>query len=265
MLEPWARRHKGWKKMLAWAGYQRRDLQSAQLLHATTEAEALNLRGMRLGPVEVIPNGVDPPAWSFRRRDADDRPRTALFLGRLYPVKGLPMLIEAWSRVRPKDWRLEIAGPDEAGHRAELEALVQKTGLAEVVAFRGPLAGRDKGEALASADLFVLPSHSESFGIVVAEALAHGAPVLTTTAVPWEQLERQACGWRVAPSVSALAEGLSTATGLSRGRLREMGQRGRVLVLAEYGWERVAQAFVGAYEGLARGARQNHKTLIQAA
>lgn len=259
MLEPWARRHKRWKKMVAWAAYQRRDLRCAQLLHATSDEEGDNLRALGLQPVAVIPNGVEVPNSLPPHRALADDARTALFLGRIYPVKGLPMLVEAWSQVRPHGWRLEIAGPDEAGHQGEVEALVARAGLGNVVSFRGPLSGAAKSEALANADLFVLPSHSESFGMVVAEALGHGTPVLTTTAVPWPRLQEIGGGWRVAPTAAGLADGLRSAVTTPLEHLWDMGRRGRALVLGEYGWDGVAQAFAGQYERLL-GGRDQRKT-----
>jgi glycosyltransferase involved in cell wall biosynthesis len=265
MLEPWARRHKVWKKRIAWASYQRRDLRSAHLLHATSEPEAQNLRALDLGPVEIIPNGVELPVSLPPRTASADGLRTALFLGRIYPVKGLPMLVEAWSQVRPRGWRLEIAGPDEGGHQAEVASLVRRAGLEEVIRFRGPLSGSAKRETLATADLFVLPSHSESFGIVVAEALGHATAVLTTTAAPWPQIEAHNAGWRVTPTVSGLAAGLQLATSTRREGLWEMGHRGRELVLAEYGWDRIAARFIRCYEQLGADPSEGHQWPTRAA
>lgn len=258
MLEPWAVRHKRWKKSAAWRLYQRRDLERADALHATAEAEAASLATMRLGPpVHTIGNGVDLPELTPAGPPRDDgATRTALFLGRIYPVKGLPVLIEAWARVRPAGWRLVIAGPDEAGHRREVEAAVARAGLTGAVDFPGPVAGEAKAALLRSADLFVLPSHSESFGMALAEALAHATPVLTTTAVPWPQLETRQCGWRAPPTVDGLAEALRIATARDPATLRAMGAAGRELVAAEYGWPRIATAFLALYEALARGRGQ---------
>lgn len=251
MLEPWAVRHKRWKKVLAWRLYQRRDLSRAALHHATSAVEAANLQHAGLGrPVRMIPNGVDLPAKT-PARPRSGRIRTALFLGRIYPVKGLPDLVEAWSRVRPAGWRLSIAGPDEAGHRAEVERAVVQHGLQDLVSFPGPLDAAGKAAAFAEADLLVLPSRSESFGMAVAEALAYGVPVLTTTAVPWPALETVGCGWRVAPDVGGLSEGLRLATGADDAARREMGARGRELVAADYGWDGVARRFLDAYAELA--------------
>lgn len=252
MLEPWALRHKRWKKTAAWRLYQRRDVNRAVALHATADAEAANLAAMRLkAPIHTIANGVDLPELATAACAAADRPMTALFLGRIYPVKGLPMLVEAWARVRPAGWRLIIAGPDEAGHRGEVEAAVAAAGLTDSVSFPGPVSGAAKAALLAGADLFLLPSHSESFGMALAEALAHGAPVLTTTAVPWPQLEARQCGWRTAPTVDGLAGGLRVATARDRATLEAMGAAGRALA-AEYGWPRIADAFVALYEALMR-------------
>ena len=143
------------------------------------------------------------------------------------------MLIEAWARVRPDGWLLRIAGPDEAGHRKQVESAVSAAGLGEVVSFTGPLEPQMKKSAFFDADLFVLPTHSESFGMVVAEALAHGLPVLTTTAAPWSILRERGCGWWVDATVDGIAEGFRQATSLDTEALQAMGTKGRALVIAE--------------------------------
>ena len=258
MLEPWARRHKKWKKDIAWLAYQRRDIRTADTLHATAPQEAENLARLNLGvPVQIIPNGVDIP--TARPLPASGGVRTALFIGRLYPVKGLPLLIEAWNRVRPGGWRLVLAGPDEAGHRAELENQIARSSLQNLVSFAGPLEGGAKENALFGAELFVLPTHSESFGMAIAEALAHGVPVLTTLGAPWPVLTQPALGqnwqgpgmgWRTAISVDSLAEGLAQATAQDVSTLRAMGDRGRAFVAAEFGWDRVARQFLATYAAI---------------
>jgi glycosyltransferase involved in cell wall biosynthesis len=252
MLEPWAVAHKPLRKRAAWALYQRRDLRAARCLHATSEAEAATLARLRLGAdIRVVPNGVDVPARPARAPHGAPGIRTALFLGRLYPVKGLPMLIEAWARVRPGGWRLRIAGPDEAGHRAALERLIRAAGLADHVSFAGPVDDDARAREFDEAALFVLPSHSESFGMAVAEALAHGIPVLTTTAVPWPQLGARACGWQVAPGAAAIADGLARATSLDAPALEAMGGRGRALVESDFRWDDVARRLRAIYEAVA--------------
>jgi glycosyltransferase involved in cell wall biosynthesis len=254
MLEPWAMNHKRWKKRLAWCLYQRRDLKRARCHHTTAETEARHVERLGLGvPLCVIPNGVDVPSQVARAEGKNEdrgRRKIALFLGRIHPKKGLPMLIEAWARVRPGGWQLQIAGPDEAGHRAEVQNAALAAGLGEVVFFVGPMEGEKKEFAFSNADLFVLPTHSENFGIVVAEALAHGLPVLTTTGTPWSTLRERGCGWWVDATVEGIAEGLRQATSSDPQTLYAMGTRGREWVRTELGWERVAREVIATYEGV---------------
>lgn len=248
MLEPWAVNHKRWKKRLAWMAYQRRDLQSAVGLHATADAEVANLARLHLRvPVHVIPNGVDLPEISSKGAQSGAT-RTALFLGRLYPVKGLPMLIDAWAATRPAGWTLRIAGPDEASHRSSIERAVAVAGLGSVVSFSGPVTGDEKRDAFRQASFLVLPSHSESFGMVVAEALAHSLPVLTTTAVPWPALGDRQCGLRVVPTVEGLSRGLVHMTSLGPAALEAMGDRGRAFVAEELSWPTLALRVQAMYE-----------------
>jgi glycosyltransferase involved in cell wall biosynthesis len=171
-------------------------------------------------------------------------------LGRIYPIKGLPMLIEAWARARPDGWILRIAGPDEAGHQKQVEKAVIAAGLGQVVSFTGPLAYGMKKSAFFDAELFVLPTHSESFGIVVAEALAHGLPVLTTTGAPWSILPQSGCGWWVDATVDGIAEGLRQATVLDPETLWSMGAKGRALVSGQFGWKRIADLMLSTYDAV---------------
>jgi glycosyltransferase involved in cell wall biosynthesis len=105
-----------------------------------------------------------------------------------------------------------------------------------------------KTAAFFDADLFVLPTHSESFGMAVAEALAHGMPVLTTTAAPWQILRDRGCGWWVDATIDGIAEGLQQATSLDTETLRAMGAKGRAFVVAEFGWKRIANLMLSTYE-----------------
>jgi glycosyltransferase involved in cell wall biosynthesis len=259
MLEPWAFKHKRAKKRIAWWLYQQRDLKQARRHLTTGETEARNLQRLALGvPISTIPNGVDVPQKPPRHNatelqsPARSRQRTALFLGRIYPVKGLPMLVDAWSRVRPSGWLLRIAGPDEAGHRKQVEKAVLDAGLDKVISFTGPVEPNLKSSAFFDADLFVLPTHSENFGMAVAEALAHGLPVLTTTGAPWSMLQETGCGWWVPPTIDGIADGLLQATSLDAETLQSMGEKGRSLVVKEFSWGRVANLMLATYEDVLR-------------
>jgi glycosyltransferase involved in cell wall biosynthesis len=255
MLEPWARQHKQVKKTIAWRLYQRRDIASASRLHATSATEAANLKLLGIDvPVSVIPNGVDVPDLPESNWENSTPTRTALFIGRLYPVKGLPMLIDAWSRTRPAGWKLIIAGPDEAGHRDFLEKKITVARLQEDISFAGPVSGDAKTAMYQKSEIFVLPTHSESFGVAIAEALAHGVPVLTTTSAPWPDLESRDCGWLADPTVESLSGKLLEATKLPAATLSKMGSHGRAYVASGFSWQRVATKFSQLYESLISAA-----------
>jgi glycosyltransferase involved in cell wall biosynthesis len=252
MVTGWSLSHQAWKKQTAWHLYQKHVFRQASLFHATAPAEVENLRALDLTqPVAVIPNGVDLPE-TLPDTPAPDEKR-ALFLSRIHPKKGLPMLLDAWAEVQPNGWTLELVGPSENGHRAELEVQAATLGLDSTVVFSGPVDDADKWHKYAAADLFVLPTHSENFGIVVAEALAAEVPVLTTTGAPWQELEAHDCGWWVAPEPDAIRDALATATGQDEKTLATMGQRGRTLVESTYTWQAVGRKMRQAYEWLLGG------------
>ena len=256
MLEPWALAHKRMKKKLAWLAYQKRDLNRAAALHATADSEAEVIANLGLLPkVVVLPNGVDIPAAAADHTRAPNQPRTAWFLSRIHPKKGLDILIDAWNAVRPRGWRLRIAGPGAPGYCDEVARRIARAGLERQVALEGPLYGADKTRAFTSADAFLLPSHSENFGIVVAEALAHGVPVLTTTATPWQALESEHCGWWVSPTSAAIARGLAEVVAASDETRKAMGMRGRALVKRQFAWRAIAKNMRASYESIVEQSR----------
>jgi glycosyltransferase involved in cell wall biosynthesis len=95
--------------------------------------------------------------------------------------------------------------------------------------------------------LFILPTYSENFGMVIAEALAAGLPVLTTLAAPWERITEWGCGWRVGTGEEALTDALRQALDTAPERLAEMGGRGQRMSREELSWEKAAKQMLNVY------------------
>ena len=251
------------RKWLAWRCYQKRLVAWADVIHGTTDMERADIR--RLGfknPVVVVPCGVDVAAFVGRRnREAVDRrwpvcrgKRILLFLSRIHPGKGLDLLVESWRRVAADfpDWHVLIAGPDEQCFERTIRGAVRQAGLADRVTFCGPMYGDDQAMLLASADLFVLPTHGDSFGLVVTESLACGVPVICTKGAPWEELLTERCGWWPDIGVEPLASAFQHAMRLPVSELRAMGQRGRQLMEQKYQWDAVVTQMTAIYVQLAK-------------
>ena len=111
----------------------------------------------------------------------------------------------------------------------------------------GEVRGEKKIELLNSADCFVLPTYSENFGIVIAESLASGVPVITTKNAPWQLLEENNCGWWVDASVDALREALNEALNLSKPELKTMGHIGKTIMREKFSWERISKDTIETY------------------
>jgi len=188
-------------------------VQSSSAMRATADKS-------RLAPLVQV--GERGEVLKLDEHERAKRTRTVLYLGRLHSLKGLEMLISAWAEIRGSSasgellaWRLVIAGPDEQGTLKALKAQVERLGVTESVTFAGSVYGEAKQRLLAEADLFVLPSRHENFGLTVVEALAAGVPMITTKGTPWSELEGK--GSNVPQSATGL-------NGLRRFRLRFLRQ-----------------------------------------
>jgi glycosyltransferase involved in cell wall biosynthesis len=247
MLDPWTLGRSRWKKRLVSLWFENNHLRRAACLRATAPMEAGHFRAFGLkNPIAVVPNGIDlpDPAPSPAREGR----RRLLFLSRLHPKKGIDHLLRAWASLHRHhaDWQLVIAGPDEVGHRAAMQKLAADLGLADIL-WHEPVEGDAKSALYWSADLFVLPTHAENFGLVIAEALAHEVPVITTTNAPWDGLEKHRCGWWIELSDEALVKALDEALSLSNAERRAMGERGRAWMARDFAWPAIARQMHEVY------------------
>lgn len=259
MLGPGALQFSRWKKRLFWYLFQRSAAAGCACWHATSEKELEDIRSFGLkAPVAVIPNGIDDmlPAGS-PLPDRDTEARTLLFLGRLHPKKGVDSLLRVWSGLSTEfpDWRLEIAGPLNNSYAAAYENLVREAAIPRVK-FTGGIFGQKKLEAYQKAELFVLPTVDENFGMTVAEALVCGTPVVCSRGAPWPELETRGCGWWPEVGDSSLEYALRDAMHMSVDKLSKMGQRGRSWMLRDYRWNSISDRMLSVYSWLlGRGSR----------
>jgi glycosyltransferase involved in cell wall biosynthesis len=248
-LEPWALSYRSWKKKIAFKLYQKRDLERAALLHATSQQEQESFRRVGLKqPVAVIPNGINIPELSASPEQS--KVNQVLYLSRIHPIKGLLNLVSAWAVTRPKGWRLIIAGPDEDGYQKIVEEAIRREGIEDIVTFCGRVQGKHKESLYRKSKLFVLPSFSENFGNVIAEALSYGLPVITTKGTPWKNLTKYNCGWWVDIGVEALADAIRKATSLTDQELNEMGIRGRHYIVNNFAMPKITEQMYGTYKWL---------------
>jgi glycosyltransferase involved in cell wall biosynthesis len=264
MLGSWALSYHSFPKKILWHLREKHDLHSVTAFHATSHAEARDIR--RLGfsqPIAVIPNGVDIPNQPLLDRAILENKipqlktkRLALFLSRIHPKKGVLELVDAWATL-PQElrqtWLLVIAGPDLTNHLPQVQSRIHSHQLNDSIQLHPPVSGSLKHALLDQAELFVLPSHEENFGIVVAEALAHGTPVIATHGTPWEMLSTDRCGWWIPLSVETLGQTLQSALQLSSTDLSTMGQRGQATVAQHFSWPALAQKMASFYTWILQG------------
>ena len=253
MLSPWAMQFRKWKKRVAWYAFARRDIRSADVLHATSQLEASELRDLGLRqPIAVIPNGVDEIDLSAPLQlPPGVAPRFVLFMSRVHEKKGVPEMLRAWKRLDTDGWQLVIAGPDESNI---LGPLLPAAG--SNVVYLGAVEGVEKDSLLRAASLFVLPSYSENFGVVVAEAMIAETPVITTVATPWEILNTHDAGWCGAVGEKAFEEILADALTTDPDVLAAKGRRGRKIVEENFMWPAIGARMVTVYRWMLGNAER---------
>ena len=265
MLEPWiVRRHYWTRKLPSLLVYQRNAFFASDVVHATAESERQNIERISQyckllsnwhPKVCVIVNGVDTDGIEVKT--SWRRSRKILFLSRVHPKKGIEMLLQAFSELllndgSLRDYVLQIAGDGDPSYFDSLRSLADRLGLNRHVQWLGGVYDDRKWALFREADLFVLPTHSENFGIVVAEALASGTPVLTTKGTPWSMLNIERCGWCVDVSADAIKTALCQFFDLDENELKQMGLRGRRLVEENFDTRRNADEYIKMYTRLCK-------------
>lgn len=215
------------------------------VLHATTEEEAAaSACRIRTARPVVIPNGIRAPDALSERTWRPDGCLRLLYMGRLDPIKGLENLLDTMAHLDGRA-RLAVYGAGDPDYTASLHDRASRLGPR--VTFHGHVEGEAKTRAFAEADLCVLPSFTENFGLVVAEALAHGVPVVASDRTPWRALDARGCGACVANDPESLARAIGS---LCDRDLPAMGERGRAWMREDFGWDKIAARMAELYRSL---------------
>jgi glycosyltransferase involved in cell wall biosynthesis len=218
------------------------------VIHVTSEGEeqqtAARMPGLRTA---LVPNGVEIPPEAPRPPPSPTL--RMLYLGRIHPIKGIENLIGACAELgrRGGDFTLAVAGGGEPGYVAGIRRRVADHGLDARVTLLGEVPPDRKDALFAAADLLVAPSFTENFGLAIAEALAHGVPVVAGRGTPWARLEEHDAGRWVPNDAASLADAIAE---IRERPLVEMGARGRAWVAREFSWGRVAGDMCALYERL---------------
>lgn len=260
MLEPWSLEQKKWKKKLALWLYQMNDLKKAACIFTTADMEAEHVHQLGVNaPCSVIPNGIETSGYPCRTDETHIEKRV-LFLSRIHEKKGIEILIEAFSKLREeslelREWSVMIVGNGEAEYIESLKQRVKSKGMEGCIQILPPVFGEAKKELYQNSALFCLPSYSENFGMVIAEAMSCGVPAITTTNCPWEILNETHTGWCIDLSVENLEKTLREAMGMDSSELFEKGQRSSKLVFENFNYRNVAKRTVELYRWILDGGK----------
>lgn len=246
-LSKWSFKNGSFMKRLMWFFLQKKNIENCFCFHATSELECkeIKLLGFR-NPVAVIPNGIDIYKGKSKSLIIKKKKRL-LFLGRIHKKKGLDILFNIWNKIKmtQNDWELKIVGPDD-GYLKDLKLIKKKLSLSDVI-FSEKKEGDEKWDEFLNADLFILPSHSENFGMAIAEALSVGLPVITTKNTPWKDLKNYNAGWCAEVNEKSLYENIINAMQLDQKQLFKIGDNGKKWMEREFNWEIVATKMLSTY------------------
>lgn len=252
MLEPWIiKRHYWTRKVPALWLYQKAAVQRADCVQATAESERDNL--LKLGynsNIKVVRLGIDAESIEIKR--SWKKSRQILFLSRVHVKKGINFLVETADVLRNElqGYKILVAGEGEADYVEAMKRMICDRGLQDIVQLIGGVYGDEKWRLFQTSDFFVLPTHSENFGLAIAESLASGTPVITTVGTPWSDLNSSEAGAWIEIGTEPLVETLRRFLSLSEDELETMGRNGRKLIETKYSAHVMAEQMMEVYKSV---------------
>jgi glycosyltransferase involved in cell wall biosynthesis len=257
-LQPWAFQYKNWKKTWYFKLVEKQNIEGAACIHVAAEDESNNIERFRFStPVSVIPNGIETSIFDLAQMPANDNARNQLglpnnafiilFLSRIHPVKNLEFLVDVAADVVAKYSQayFAIAGPDDSSYANAIKQKIMDLGLEKNSCFLGEVEGERKLQCFQAANVFMLPSLSENFAIVVAEAMAAGLPVVISRETPWASVVDKQAGFWLPLNKRAFVEAIAKLIEDERLRL-EMGSQATALA-KRFDWAVIAKKVTDLY------------------
>jgi glycosyltransferase involved in cell wall biosynthesis len=255
----WSLQQSAAKKSLYLNVIERKNINQSASLHLTSNAEKQEIEQLNLECKNfVIPHGlaipgIIPNASQLLRGyfQLSSKEPIILFLSRIHPKKGLEYLIQALAQIKDKKFTLIIAGNGDSDYEAQINSCLHDYGLEDCSLMTGFVEGELKQLLLQGANLFVLTSYSENFGVAVLEALAAGTPALVTPGVALAQeIEQNDLGYVVPQEPTVIAKAIEKHLELPESEEDKLSQRTRQFVLDNYSWEQIAQQLLTVYSVL---------------
>lgn len=252
-LSKWALSNSKWRKRLFGWLFQNEVLRHTDMWIATAESEYEEIRNLGYRqPVAIIPNGIDIPSVIPIPSKKHNERRRMFFLSRIHPKKNVELLIRAWSSVEEEfpNWELVIVGPDKNNDYADKMKDLAIRLSCRRLSFKGELIGEDKLRFMVESDCIVLPTHSENFGMVIAESLACGIPAICSHGAPWSGLSDHKCGWWIEPAEDVFAATMREVMSMTSAELQRMGRNGIAWMTHDFSWNEMGSRMKSAYEWL---------------
>ena len=271
-LFPWNLKKGYLKKKLYMEVFQRRYFNTSDCIHVTSKEELRAVKNLGLNaPIGLISNGVDIDEFKNmqskeKHRDnlgIDVNKKYILYMGRIEQKKGLLLLLHTYKDFVKKndEWKILIAGPAyDKKYFQDCKDFAINAGLDKHIEWLGMVSGRKRIDAYGAADLFVLPTHSENFGIVIAEALASGLPVITTNGTPWAEIQNEFAGYIIPLEKRFLLSSIDNFSKLSILEKNEMAANAKNIA-KRYSWDKPGHEMAQLYEWIL-GKRKQPKFIF---
>lgn len=251
MLEPWSLNEKKIKKLIFFHLLWKFLLLSADRIIFTSKQEYRNFLKLNLNSsinYTIIPNGFNTTAL-LKKKKINKRKKTLLYLSRIHEKKGIQNLLEVFQEMNPKNWQLDIVGSGKKKYIEYLKSKLNPGIINEKIFFLGFKSDKEKNKNFINSDIFILPSFSENFGIVVPEAMSYGLPVITTKETPWSEIKKNNCGWWIKPDKISLKNCLSEVFQLSSKKFFYMSNNAKKNSY-RYRWIKIKDEYSKLYKEL---------------